>query len=168
MPTLEEIQQEIEAMLDVADDELTGEQRQAMDVYLDELAKMEADKVDAFAGFLKAQEARAKACEEEGKRLLGKAKRIQKQLEASEDFLVSVLLRRGLKRLSGDVYQVSTRRSERVDASFANVNFLEEEGLARVVPAKVEPDKDKIKAALKAGRDIPGCKLVEKYSLQVR
>ena len=46
MPTFNEIQQEIAGMLSIPDEELTPEQREAMDAYMDELAKVEADKVD--------------------------------------------------------------------------------------------------------------------------
>ena len=45
MPTFNEIQQEIAGMLCIPDEELTPEQREAMNVYIDELAKLEADKV---------------------------------------------------------------------------------------------------------------------------
>ena len=40
MPTFETIQEEIAGMLSIPDDELTDEQRAAMDAYLDELGKL--------------------------------------------------------------------------------------------------------------------------------
>lgn len=49
MPTFNEIQQEIAGMLSIPDEELTPEQREAMDAYIDELAKLEADKVDGLS-----------------------------------------------------------------------------------------------------------------------
>lgn len=39
MPTFNEIQQEIAGMLSIPDEELTPEQREAMDAYMDELPK---------------------------------------------------------------------------------------------------------------------------------
>ena len=65
MPTFNEIQQEIAGMLSIPDEELTPEQREAMDAYMDELAKLEADKVDGFGQFLKIQSTLAEACKEE-------------------------------------------------------------------------------------------------------
>lgn len=75
MPTFNEIQQEIAGMLSIPDEELTPEQREAMDAYMDELAKVEAGKVDGFGQFLKIQAALADACKEEAKRLIAKAKK---------------------------------------------------------------------------------------------
>ena len=69
MPTFNEIQQELAGMLSIPDEELTPEQREAMDAYMDELAKLEADKVDGFGQFLKIQSALAEACKEEARRL---------------------------------------------------------------------------------------------------
>ena len=59
MTTFANIQTEIAAMLEVADEDLTPEQQSAMDQYLNDLAGQEADKVDAFAGFIREQAARA-------------------------------------------------------------------------------------------------------------
>ena len=75
MPTFNEIQQEIAGMLSIPDEELTPEQREAMDAYMDELAKVEADKVDGFGQFLKIQSALAEACKEEAKRLAATGQR---------------------------------------------------------------------------------------------
>ena len=80
MPTFNEIQQEIAGMLSIPDEELTPEQREAMDAYMDELAKVEADKVDGFGQFLKIQAALADACKEEAKRLIAKAKAAEASL----------------------------------------------------------------------------------------
>ena len=52
MPTFNEIQQEITGMLSIPDEEFTPEQRLTMSAYMDELAKIEADKVDGFGQFL--------------------------------------------------------------------------------------------------------------------
>ena len=51
MPSFSNILDEISAMLSIPDEELTDEQRAAMDAYLNDLARAEADKVDAFGSF---------------------------------------------------------------------------------------------------------------------
>ena len=43
MPTFNEIQQEIAGMLSIPDEDLTPDQRVAMDAYMVELANVEAD-----------------------------------------------------------------------------------------------------------------------------
>ena len=80
MPTFNEIQQEIAGMLCIPDEELTPEQREAMNVYIDELAKLEADKVDGFGQFLKIQAALADACKKEARRLAAKARTAESRL----------------------------------------------------------------------------------------
>lgn len=165
MPTFEEIQQEIESMLDVPDENLTEEQRQAMDAYLDELAQLEADKVDAYAGFFKSAEARAKACREEAQRLQAKAKGIESRLLSAKERLLESMQKRGLKKLSGDVYTLSTRKTSRVDATEADLKFLLDEGFAKLIPAEIKPDLMKIGKELRDGKEIYGCRLVENASL---
>lgn len=154
MPTFNEIQQEIAGMLCIPDEELTPEQREAMNVYIDELAKLEADKVDGFGQFLKIQAALADACKEESRRLAW----------LKEHYTIA-LRENGLKKVSGNAYTISVRETEAV-AVTAQMEELPE--LYRRTKTTVEPDKPTIKEALKGGLTIPGCALVKTYSLQVR
>ena len=94
MPTFNEIQQEIAGMLSIPDEELTPGQREAMDAYMDELAKVEADKVDGFGQFLKIQAALADACKEEAKRLIAKAKAAEASLARLKEHYTFTLRQR--------------------------------------------------------------------------
>ena len=146
MPTFNEIQQEIAGMLSIPDEELTPEQREAMDAYMDELAKVEADKVEA-------------------KRLIAKAKAAEASLARLKEHYTFTLRSNGLKKVSGNAYTISVRESEGV-AVTAQTEELPE--LYRRTKTTVEPDKAVIKESLKSGLTIPGCALVKTYSLQVR
>lgn len=168
MPSFYEIQEEISAMLEVADSDLTPEQREAMDEYLDELGKLESDKVDGFCRFFRSAEARAAACREEAARLVAKAKGLESRLLSAKNMLLDSMQRRNLKKLSGEVYTLSTRKVSRVDASQAYLPALEEQGFAKVIPAEIKPDLLAIGKAIREGQDIPGCRLIEGVSLQVR
>ena len=152
MPTFNEIQQEIAGMLSIPDEELTPEQREAMDAYMDELAKVEADKVDGFGQFLKIQAALADACKEEAKRLIAKAKAAEASLARLKEHYTFTLRSNGLKKVSVAV----TAQTEELPE------------LYRRTKTTVEPDKAVIKESLKSGLTIPGCALVKTYSLQVR
>ena len=165
MATFAQIQAEIESMLSIPDDMLTDEQRTTMDAYLDELGQQEADKVDAFGQFIRLQSARAEAMREEVMRLYNAARCIENRLERLKLYYVGVLRANKLKRVSGNVYTLSTIKSERVEVP-ANVSGLGEAFVRRKV--KVEPDKKAIGDALKAGQEVPGCRIVESYSLQVK
>ena len=138
MPTLNEIQQEITGMLSIPDEELTPEQRETMDAYMDELAKLEADKVDGFGQFLKIQSALAEACKEEARRLAAKARAAESRLAWLKEHYTIVLRENGLKKVSGNAYTISVRESEAV-AVTAQTEELPE--LYRRTKTTVEPDK---------------------------
>ena len=89
MPNFADIQAEIAAMLDIPDEELTDEQRQVMEDYLDELGVAEAAKVDGFAQFIRLETASAEAMKEESKRLAAKAKTKENRVVSAYAFAVS-------------------------------------------------------------------------------
>lgn len=163
--TFDEIQQEISGMLSIPDEDLTPEQHEAMNAYLDELAKLEADKVDAFGQFIRLQSNMAAACKEEAKRLAAKAKAAENRLAWLKEHYTTALRTNGLKKVSGCAYTISVRESESV-AITAQPGVLP----PLYVRTKVveEPDKPVIKEALKAGIAVPGCELVKTYSLNIR
>ena len=158
------IQQEIAAMLEVADDDLTPEQREAMDEYLNDLADQEASKVDAFAAFLRAQSASADFCKQEGARLYARAHSIERRLDYLKRRYLETMQDHGLKRVAGNAYALSVRISRAVevtDMSAIPAEFIRE---------KIErtADKTALKEALAGGATIPGCVMQERPSLQVR
>ena len=163
--TFNEIQTEIAGMLSIPDEELTPEQKLAMDTYMDELAKLEADKVDGFGQFLRLQSDLVAACKEEAKRLAAKAKAAESRLAWLKEHYTTALRTNGLKKVSGRVYTISIRESESV-AVTAQPGTLP----PLYIRTKVieEPDKPVIKEALKAGIAVPGCELVKTYSLNIR
>ena len=120
---------------------------------MDELAKVEADKVDGFGQFLKIQAALADACKEEAKRLIAKAKAAEASLARLKEHYTFTLRSNGLKKVSGNAVTAHT------------YDLPELYGLTK---STVEPDKAVIKESLKSGLTIPGCALVKTYSLQVR
>lgn len=123
MPTFNEIQQENRRVLSIPDEELTPEQREAMDAYMDELAKVEADKVDGFGQFLKIQAALADACKEEAKRLIAKAKAAEASLARLKEHYTFTLRSNGLKKVSGNAYTISVRESEASPSQHRRKNF---------------------------------------------
>lgn len=165
MPTFIEIQEEIANMLDIPDDQLDDEHKRLMDAYLNELAEQEAGKIDGFAQFIRVQSAHAEACKNEGRRLLERAKSAERRLQSLKNHYTGEMLKRGLKKISGSVYSISLRKSQTVEAT-DDLSILPEPYLRK--KEIIEPDKETIREALKDGLEVPGCKLVEKYSLQIR
>lgn len=163
MPTFASIQFEIANMMDVADD-LEPEKQQLMLDYLDELASMEANKVDAFVAFALEQKAKMDYCKAESVRLATKAATIAKSMEFLKFKYKETMQEHGLKKVSGNAYAISLRKSESVNIT--NPDLLGEDYLRR--KEIVEPDKTAIKAAIKSGKEVPGAMLQENFSLQMR
>jgi len=165
MPSFEAIQEEIAGMLSIPDDELTDEQRAAMDTYLNDLGTQEAAKVDSFGQFLRVQSATADACKKEAQRLASKAKTAEGRISWLKAKYLDIMRSNGIRKIQGNVYALSIRESDAVAVPM-DVSALPEIYLRR--KESVEADKAVIKEALKAGQVIPGCELRKSYSLQVR
>ena len=163
MPTFEDIQDEIQAMLDVADD-LTPEQQALMDTYLNELAAAEAQKVDNFARFVRSESARAEYYKEEAQRLSKKSKSAEQRIGYLKMRYAEIMRQQGLKNVSGNAYKLSLRPSHSV--AVENLDLLPDQ--FRRLKTEISPDKTAIKEALLAGVEVPGCSIVENASLQIR
>lgn len=170
-PTFAQSQAEISAMLDIPDSELDESQQAAMDAYLDELGKQESAKADAFAQFLKLEEARAQAIKDESKRLADKAKAMDNRLKSLKGCYVRTMIDNGLKKVSGETYTLSLGKSESTETP---EDAEELRKLAAFNPLFVKEkttysaDKAVIKEALKGGMIVPGCRVVENISLRIR
>lgn len=164
MPTFEQIQEEISAMLSIPDEDLTDQQRAAMEEYLNDLAGQEADKVDAFGSFIRVESARAEACKKEAQRLASKAKTAEGRIAYLKHMYLCTMQSAGLKKVQGSAYTLSIREADSVDVT--DVAELPELYVRR--KETVEPDKVVLREALKGGIEIPGAVLVKTQSLQVR
>lgn len=166
--TFMQIQAKIAAILDIPDEELTDEQRQVMDAYLNELGQQEAEKVDSFAGFIRKQTAIAEAMEQESKHLKAKAQAMQNKINHMKEHYLTVMRFHGLKKIQGNIYSISTRESIRVNV--ADLDALVKDNNPVWVKEEVvyKPVKDTIKEALKNGQNVPGCQLEKGYSLNIR
>lgn len=171
MATFQNIQEEISSMLSVPDNELTPEQKAEMDAYLDDLGRMEVDKVDAFGQFMRLEQDRVDALKQEAKRLETRAKAAQNRLDGLRGHYMATMQASGITKIRGDIYCLNLRKSQRVETP-KSADALEKlwQRDPLFVKRKVEftPDKNVIKEALKAGIVIEGCSLEDSYSLQVR
>lgn len=170
MPTFNSIQEEISAMLAIPDEELDPEQKAELYAYLDDLGKMEAAKVDGFGQFIRLEEDRIESLKAESKRLSDKAKSVQKRIDYLKTRYRDTMQANGLKKVQGQIYSISVRRNERVSAPEDQQTLAKLwQSFPTYIKQKMEYSADKpvIKEALKGGLEIPGCQLVESFSLQV-
>lgn len=163
MPSFAAIQEEVRAMLDIDESELSDEQRETLCAYLDELGDQEQAKVDAFAQFVRMESARAEALKAEAARLASKARTAAGRIAFLKARYLDAMQRNGLTNVRGQVYALSVRKTDIVNIT--NEDKLPQEFLR--VKTYTEPDKAAIKAALKEGQAIPGAELTKSYSLQV-
>lgn len=165
------IQEEIAAMLDVPDKELDEDQQAAMNLYLDELAEQEAEKVDGFAQFIRMQSGHVEACKEEAKRLREKAATMEKRIKSLKEYYLNVMGAHNLKKVQGNAYTLSTRKTESVNAPETQAeleDLFKREPLCVKEVITYKPDKAVIKEHIKAGHAIPGCFIEESQSLIIR
>ena len=164
MPNFEEIETEISSMLSIPDEELDDEQRAEMDRYLNDLAQAESDKVDNVCGWMTAELARADACKKEGDRLKAKAKTIESRIHWLRHRYAETMLAHGVKKIKGEVYSISTRTTQATD--IADESAIPAQ--YRIEKVVSDIDKRSILADLKAGKEIPGARLVERTSISYR
>lgn len=163
MPTFAQIQAEIANILDVPEEQMTEEQKAAWDAYADELGNMQADKIDAYSQARRLGLAQADDIEEEGKRLIAKARAMRNSFARSDKYVLFHMEANGEKKISGKHYSISRRENTFVNVKDENV--LPAEYVRTTVTTA--PDKAAIKAALKDGVEVPGAELAKSYSLQV-
>jgi len=100
-------------------------------------------------------------CEKEIKRISEMKKMARKRVEAAKKFLTPYVQEKG--KIHAGTFELSVRKSEGVIVSdlFNNDKYM-------VTKTTFEPDKKKIKEALKAGEVIGGAEIEVRYNLQVR
>ena len=155
-----EIENTIEDMFANADSE-TGEVRQED---LDKLSKLQVqkeEKLENIGCYIKNLDAEAKAIEEEVKALNKRKETLKKKSERLKNYVSSIL--NGEKFESTKVV-FSFRKSDEV--SILDESLIPEEYMR--IKTNIEPNKDAIKKALKAGKEVRGAFLVDKNNMSVK
>lgn len=168
MLAIAKVQEELDSMLELQDsDELTPEQKAQLTVYVQQLLQQKAEKADGLAQYFRLAAAEAEAYEEEGKRLIDKGKAVKKRIDYMKQAASSFMQAFGIKKIKGNAYTISLRKSEGVDVF--DMDALQKDA-GQFVKTKIEyaPDKIAIKEAIKSGESVPGARLVERECLQVR
>ena len=174
LPSFSAIQEEIQNILETYDSsdndlgeysmQLNEEQQAELDVYLEMLGTQEAEKVDGFAQFLRMSESRQAALKAEADRLDKRAKSLESTRKYLKMRYLQIMEKHGLKKVSGSTYTLSRRSTKCVQ--IINEKDIPD-GLWREKVTR-EPAKQDIMELLKIGKEVPGCKLAESISLQVK
>ena len=158
---LYEISKEIEQAFDNAIDEETGEIiSEAAIAYIDQLQMERDKKIENIGCWIKNLTADAYALKMEESALKDRRISAEKKAESLKRYLSSVLM--GEKFQTTKV-KISWRRSEQVEVE----NTLELPEEYQKTKIDIQPDKTKIKKAIKAGEEVEGATLIEKQNIQI-
>lgn len=163
MKNIYNIQQEylqLEEQLIESGGELTYEIETALIINRDELEK----KSIAYGYVIKSMENNISAIDEEIKRLQAIKKSNEKAIDRLKDTLTNAMNLYDIKELKTPTLKLSFRKSEQVIVH--DVNNLPQ--MYKTVKLTEQPDKVKIKEALKSGADILGCELITIENLQIK
>lgn len=155
MASLYEIDQAIMACVDAETGEIIDPEA------LDSLLMQRDDKLEAVACWIKNLQSDALAYKAEKDAFAARQKAAENKVESLKRYLADAL--QGQK-FSTAKCAVSFRKSETVEVE--DVKLVPAELLR--VKTSIEPDKTAIKAAIKAGQEISGCKLVESINTQIK
>ncbi len=137
---------------------LTPEALEALDAVEGEFA----DKVDNYAALIRTLQYEACALKDEEERLAARRGSVESNIESLKVRLHASLVRVGQTKVKGPRFSVSLRSSQRVE--------IED---PRLIPPELMytesyPVKASISEILKAGGQVPGCKLTKSESVQIR
>lgn len=166
VPSFAAIEEEISNILDLSSEELTEEEKEKVDDYLNMLGRQEVEKIDGFCKFIRFETSRIDALKAEADYLRKRAKSAEKKIAYLKNLYANIMTERGVKKIQGNIYLLSLRKSESIFVPEEAIDTLDEKYI-RVTITK-EPNKVAIKDALKNGEKIPQCRIIEKFSVLIK
>lgn len=166
MPTLDSICQEVAtvvASLDDCPEVLREEMERRVAEHIEKDLDLPA-KVNAVAAYLRQLQAEAEHLQGRAEELDAKAKAKRRRIERFKGYVLGAMQRNGLHALKGQEATLSRRKSERVEVIDCEAVPSE----YKVVTTTTSVVKDRIKVAIKRGESVPGARIVQGESLQVR
>lgn len=149
------------------DDELDETTLEAIRNTLDGLEGDIQTKGQSIAAAALNMEAWAKAAKDASKQLAERARRIEKRADALREYMRSSLEAAGIMKIEGPEFTVAIRKNP-ASVQIAPEADLGDEWMVFPEPPPPAADKRKIAEALKAGKTIPGCSLVQTTRLDIR
>ncbi len=125
------------------------------------------DKAVTIAQFTRNLDATAQAVSEAGKAMLARAERIRKRAESIRAYLLFQLEFAQVSKIESPWFVIQVKRNPPtvvIDDEAA----VPPEFIVQPDPPAPRPDKAAIKDAIKAGRDVPGARLVQSDRLEIR
>ena len=163
MSTLAHIEHEISNILAVAD-ELEDDMQPTALEYLDSLALMESEKIDAISYAVRKRKNHIEWLMSEERRLRQLRLSMERRLEAFRVYLSKLLEAYGIKSIKGRAGSVGLRTSQSVEV--IDVDNLPMEFKEVIIEQK--PKKTKLREALLEGHRVDGARLVPQTVITIR
>lgn len=119
------------------------------------------------AAFTRNLEATAEAVREAAKQMLSRADRIEKRAESIRAYLLFNLQTAGITKIESPWFTLSIRKNPPA-VVVDDESLIPQEFIVQPPPPAPRPDKTAIARALKAGADVPGCRLFQNERLEVK
>lgn len=123
------------------------------------------DKLQNCAAIVKELEHTAKACSEEAKRLIERARRLGDNRDKLIGYMKSSMESVGLKKSKGDRFDISVVNNPAA-VEITDARLLPSEYMEEVVTVKLK--KAEISAAMKAGETVPGAEFRQSTRLSIK
>lgn len=139
------------------------------EVVRDTLEGMTGDieaKAQNVAHMARALDADAEAMKAWAKQATERAKAAERRAADLREYLAACLAGAGITAVKAPGISLSFRASTAVDVF--QPELIPAQYMRQKPPPEPEPDKTAIAAALKAGQDVPGCRLERRQTLQIR
>ncbi|MBQ1573961.1 MAG: siphovirus Gp157 family protein [Clostridiales bacterium] len=124
-----------------------------------------SEKLESYVYVQKSLEAEIAAFKAEIDRMTDRKRSLEKQVERLQQAQIDFMAATGQKSANAGTFKLTMRENKSCEITNESEIPLE---FLREVPAKYEPDKNALKAALKSGKEIPGCTLKTSYSVTAK
>lgn len=139
------------------------------EVVVDTLESLAGDveqKAQNVALFTRNLEATAAAIKQAEGDMAARRKAIERRVQSLKDYLLHAMQATGIKKIEGPYLRIGIRDNPEAVEVF-DAAQVPDEFMRQPDPPPPAPDKAAIKAAIKAGTDVPGCKLTRSQRLDI-
>lgn len=136
--------------------------QEALEVKVENTCKL-IKNIEAEAAYYTAK---AEIFQSEADRLKAIGKSRENKAKALKEYILNSFTLAGIDKIATSLGLVKKEKGS-YTASVTNESILPKEYF-RIVPEKKEPDKDKIKKAIRAGKEVPGAELHQAIKLAIR
>lgn len=125
------------------------------------------EKSQSVAFVIRNLEAFADTVKAEADAMADRAKRVRNRADAVKKYLHQCMNLAGVQKIEHPQFTISIRKNP-ASVQIDGVDLIPAEFMCTPEPPPPAPDKKAIKAAIEAGKDVPGASLVRGESLQIK